>query len=725
MEPANSPESAFKTMCKYTLRFYDEDREQRFLLTNEPFRFLQMRSALIATSFLYAVLATIEYNFLHGQAHELASLIHLFNAVITMVFAAFLYKISSYNARTAIVMFAVTIMWLDHIYIVNIGGNHLGLEEFYLQVIWVWILSGLILRQAAKFVFVLLLIFEMVAYFNSAFLAPDAIEHQFFIFVSVIIGGLGAYLTELFKRRNFLSLERVSAQKEQMTQEAEKLNQLSQALKQSGDAILITNADAVVEYVNSTFSKLTGYAFEEIIGKTPKELNCVERDLDIQDVMREIDQDGTWDSLITAHRKDGSTYPALLTAAPVYDATGVITHYIYSHKDMTEHQRMEKRLQNSQKMDAIGTLVGGIAHDFNNNLAGITGNMYLLKKLVEDNPEALRMLNTMNKLAYSTAKTVKHLLAYTRRGIVDFHNFDFSEVANHQMAMLSAGLPPTIELSYDHKSAEHLSIRGDSNLLLSAFVNLLDNAQDAVANAKHPKIKVSIEKWSADKGFKRRNPDIHENSFVRVCVEDNGCGIDADVLPRIFEPFFTTKDVDKGTGLGLSMVIGAVQSHHGVIEVRSEVGRGATFYMYLPLFETDVLEKPIDKSEEEVAFASNQNTVLVVDDNAEVLRVVSSVMSQLGYEVIQANDGLEAVEVFNERHDEISLVILDIVMPKMNGIEVRKVIREKDAKTKVLFLTGYDPEQHENFNELHTEEIMMKPFRISELSQKVKELLSS
>lgn len=725
MESVNASESVFDVMNKYTLRFYDESLEQRFLLANEPMRIFQMRFALIITSFLYAVLATIDYNVLPMPVQELGTSIHLFNSVVIMVFAALLFKASSYNTRTAIVMVAVTITWLDHIYFVNSSGIHTGFEEFYLQLIWVWILSGLIMRQAAKLIFVLLLIFEIVIYFNPTFVSPDSIVHQFFILVSIIIGGLGAYLTELYKRKNFLSLERVSDQKEQLVKEADKLDRLSQALKQSGDAILITDNEAVVEYVNTTFLKLTGYSSEELIGKSPKELNCVDRDIDIQDVMREVAQEGTWDSLIRAHRKDGSTYPALLSAAPVYDNAGAITHYIYSHKDMTEHQRMENQLRNSQQMDAIGTLVGGIAHDFNNNLAGITGNMYLLKRTVADNPEALAMIDTMNKLAYSTAKTVKQLLAYTRRGILDFDTFDFSKMVNHQMALLRADLPSTIELSYEHISAEPLLVRGDSNLLLNAFVNLLNNARDAVANAKYPKIKVSIEKWTADKGFKRRNPDINEKSFVRVCIEDNGCGIDAEVLPRIFEPFFTTKDVDKGTGLGLSMVIGAVQSHHGVIEVRSKAGRGATFYVYLPLSETDNTTKSNDKNGEDVVFASAQNTVLVVDDNAEVLRVVSALMSQLGYEVIQAKDGLEAVEIFDERHDEISLVILDIVMPKMNGIEVKKVIKEKKAQVKVLFLTGYDPDQHENHEELQSEEVMMKPFRVSELSQKVKELLSS
>jgi len=504
----------------------------------------------------------------------------------------------------------------------------------------------------------------------------------------------------------------------------EKLRKLSQAVEQAGESILITDKEGTIEYVNPSFTKITGYAAEEVLGRNPNMLKSGEQAGEYYDrLWKTICNGEVWQSSIVDRRKDGSRFPSMLSISPINDSNGQITHYVGIQQDMTEHELLEAKFRQSQKMEALGTLVGGIAHDFNNMLTGMAGNLYLAKERVADFPDVVEKLDAVEKLSYRAAAMIKQLMIFARKGSVEKKPFGLTAFLKETCKLHAVSIPGSISFRTEFCHDE-LVVSGDTTQLQQVLLNLLNNARDAVAGMPDPAISLTVEQVEADESFMIGHSLTGSRSFAHLVVKDNGSGISDAYKDHIFEPFFTTKEVGAGTGLGLAMSYGTIQAHGGILEVDSTLGNGSSFHIYLPI----IAERNIESESgyfTEVA-SGNGEFILIADDDAGVRASSKDVLEKLGYRVLEASDGLEAVAVFTANRESISLVIMDIIMPKLGGLQAAERIRALCPDAKVVFSTGYDKERLLK-GEMPSDEsvFLYKPYSVQNFSQMVREQLGS
>jgi len=506
-------------------------------------------------------------------------------------------------------------------------------------------------------------------------------------------------------------------------QESEReIRSLSAAVSQSSDAILIFDPDGVMTYANAAFERMTGYLAQDIIGSNPTMNNQQAWPL-THALWGIITSAETFESKLTERRKDGGFFPAIVSVSPILDAQGNIERHLACMKDMSEYETLLAEFNQAQKMEAIGTLVGGIAHDFNNTLAAIGGNLYLAKNRAVSIPDVVKKITTVEQLCSHAGGMIQQLLTFARKSMTDMKVLRISSFLKEILKIHQISIPENIAFTYDIKTSD-LYIRGDISLLQQVIMNILNNARDAVQDATNPCVSVSLETSSVDKIFRQQHADLDASDCACITISDNGSGIDECDMAHIFEPFFTTKSVDKGTGLGLAMAYGAIQSHGGVIQVDSSAGKGATFRIYLPLLEKPE-HQPVQQTSQQMARGHGE-TILLVDDNKSIIKAGAAVLESLGYKVLTAMDGYEAVEVYRSHKQVIVLAILDIVMPKLGGIEAAQSIRSLNPDAKILFSTGYDPGSlYRQSGQPDAANILKKPFTVHELSHVVRESIDS
>lgn len=508
------------------------------------------------------------------------------------------------------------------------------------------------------------------------------------------------------------------------TKKAEgELRKFSRIVEQADESIIVANRKGVIEYVNPAFTRISGYSAEEVIGKTPTILRSGAQDESFYKQFWETIGSGeSWKGSVVDRCKDGTYYPTLLSVSPIHDELGVINHYVGIQQDLTEYKRLEEQFLQAQKMDAMGTLVGGIAHDFNNMLAAIHGNVYLAKLKLNDKEVVSKKLQEIEQLSMQAAEMVRQLLTFARKDTVCMSSFSFTSFMKEGFKLAESAIPENIKRQC-HICSEELIIKGDATQLQQALINLLNNARDAVADVSHPKIVCSLRRYVASDKFAKEHPDLAGEQYAHLSVSDNGYGITKDRLNKVFEPFFTTKESGKGTGLGLAMVYGAVKTHAGHVEVESEVGEGTTFHIYLPLNEKST---ETEFEMEMVTAEGHGETVLLADDEESVRKVTSEVLKNMGYRVLEARDGEEAWLLFESNRDDISLIITDIVMPKLGGVDLANHVREQLHDIPIIFITGYDKEKSLRLKSgIDQSIVLMKPFSIEKLSQSIQILIEA
>ena len=417
---------------------------------------------------------------------------------------------------------------------------------------------------------------------------------------------------------------------------------------------------------------------------------------------------------------DGEDHLVEIIKAKVVGQDEAVLGVIYLGVDITEQKKLEEQLLQSQKMEAIGTLVGGIAHDFNNTLAAIMGNLYLAKNQM-DKKEALNSrLNIIEDLSNHAAEMVKQLLTFARKDMVSTHPFSLTSFLNEEFKLSTSIIPENISYSMD-LSGEELTVHGDATQLQQVLINLLNNARDAVRDIHHPSIRCSLESFNVNADFRQRHPEIRGERLAHLKVEDNGMGVSKEDRGHIFEPFFTTKGVGEGTGLGLSMVYGSIQTHGGVIEVDSEIGEGTAFHIYLPLTQNDEV---VAERVEAIVVQGSGETILLVDDELSVRETTGEVLRELGYKVLLAEDGEDGLEKFEANSEGIDIVVSDAVMPRMGGLELARSVRKMNGAIPILIVTGYDKDWISQADAVDVE-TLFKPFSIVELSQLLRSLIES
>ncbi|ATX81352.1 PAS domain S-box-containing protein [Mariprofundus ferrinatatus] len=508
-----------------------------------------------------------------------------------------------------------------------------------------------------------------------------------------------------------------------MNASLEFLRKVSKTVEETGEAVLITDINGVIEYANPAFCRNTGYSLDEVIGKDPSILKSDTQDpAHYKALWEKIGRGEVWSGILIEKRKDGSEYPAMIRISPVHNDAGEITHFVSLQQDMTEQRKLEEQLLQAQKMEALGTLVGGIAHDFNNMLAALQGNV-CLAKMKMDNPDALsEKLDNIELLSVQAAEMVDHLLTFARKGRVEMHAIELDAFIKEGIKLGRSAIPENISFITD-VTDQSVMVNGDTTQLQQVLMNLLNNARDAVAGVEKPAIRITLERYQPSHRFQNAHPEVSGGQLVKLSVSDNGCGIPAEYIDKVYDPFFTTKGAGKGTGLGLAMVYGVVQSHGGILEIVSREGEGTAIHIYLPL-----LHEPREELSRVVhqAVAGEGETVLLVDDEQTVSVVVGEVLRTLGYQVVDIANGQEALDYFMTHRDEIDMVISDMVMPELGGPELVRRIRQLNSKIPAILISGYDAsgsiEEVEQFDNC---KLMSKPVAIVELSRMMRSMLGA
>lgn len=384
----------------------------------------------------------------------------------------------------------------------------------------------------------------------------------------------------------------------------------------------------------------------------------------------------------------------------------------------TERQKLEAQLLQAQKMEAIGHLAGGIAHDFNNMLQAIIGYASLLDMRVEeDSPLKTYVAEILNS-SEKSADLTKQLLAFSRKQIISPKQIDLNQLIQGMEKMLGRLIGEDVEFE-TYLANRDLSVVVDPGQIGQVLMNLCTNARDAMPDGGH--LSISTEAVQLGEDYIAANIIEKPGMYALISVTDTGVGMDDETRQKIFDPFFTTKEVGRGTGLGLSMAYGIIRQHNGHINVYSEMGKGSTFRIYLPLSET---VGEVTEAAAATMPRGGKETILVAEDNEEVRGLIRSVLEGFGYTVITAGDGEEALHKFRENEDRIKLVILDVIMPRKNGKEVYDEITRTNPGMKVLFSSGYTADVISTKGVLEGKmDFISKPVTPHDLLNKIREIL--
>jgi two-component system, cell cycle sensor histidine kinase and response regulator CckA len=423
---------------------------------------------------------------------------------------------------------------------------------------------------------------------------------------------------------------------------------------------------------------------------------------------------------VTLKDLEGNDHKLVVSGTPYFDARGRFKGAIGTYADVSELRKLEEQLQHSQKMEAIGTLAGGIAHDFNNILSGVLGYASMVKKHADPGSQLAHYGEMIERSAERGALLAGQLLAFSRKGKQFVKDVDVHQLVDEMVEILERTVDRKIEVSC-RKDADNYIVQGDPGQIQQVLMNLCLNAKDAMPRGG--RLVLSTRSVFLDEIFCRNDEGIVPGHFLQISVEDSGEGMTEQTKRRLFEPFFTTKEEGKGTGLGLSMVYGTVKSHGGVVKVYSEVGQGSVFVVLLPLKNDarhDVVLGP------QLRTTQGSGTILVVDDEEIIRRLLEEMLQEMGFRVITAQDGLEALEIYRELSSEIDVVIIDMIMPRLDGKETFLEMKKINPGVRVILSTGFtkDGAVQETLNH-GIVSFIQKPYRLEELSAAISQALSN
>lgn len=498
---------------------------------------------------------------------------------------------------------------------------------------------------------------------------------------------------------------------------------LAAAVEQANEAIMITDTDWVIEYVNPAFKKMTGYAPNEVIGTRPRlPLSSGNYEELFRDtIAKAIECDGHWAGRFTSKHRDGSTYEEDVTIRPICDESGAPKHYVVVRRDITREISLESELRQSQKMEAIGLLAGGIAHDFNNILQVVIGQGDLLLYALKPGDPMREDLERIVSAGKRGAALTRQLLAFSRKQSMSAQVMDVNRSIREVSKLLDRLIGEDIRLDIE-LHPELAPINADPAQIEQVLLNLAVNARDAMPHGGE--LRIITCNVCLDDSLARKHVDVQPGNYVHVAVEDTGIGMEPQVMARIFDPFFTTKEVGQGTGLGLSMTYGIIRQSGGHIFVHSEPGQGTRFEIYLPQVEAAV--SPNITPSDFTRLADAQKTILLAEDEPDVCDLVRMVLEQAGYKVLTANNGSEALLLARHYNGHIDLLLTDVVMPDKNGPELAQELLGERPTTRVLFMSGYTEHAVTQRNLLAPgTPLLNKPFSPAVLLPRVREVIES
>ncbi|MCX5874658.1 MAG: PAS domain S-box protein, partial [Deltaproteobacteria bacterium] len=445
-------------------------------------------------------------------------------------------------------------------------------------------------------------------------------------------------------------------------------------------------------YVSPSCERITGYSAEEFIGDPDLMHRIIHPDdrtemLDHFHNVRKVVPLAVDTMDFRIIRRDGETRWIGHACQPVYGQEGQTLGRRVSNRDITERKTLEAQLLQSQKMEAIGTLAGGIAHDFNNLLQAVMGYTELLMGRKKQGDPELDHLQKINNSGKRGADLVKGLMMFSRKVQPEFRPVDLNHEIVQVQKLLSHTIPKTIKIDL-RLSGELETVQADPSQMGQVLMNLGVNARDAMPDGGT--LTIETANLELDKDYCAVHLEVMPGPYVLLTVSDSGHGMEKETLSHIFDPFFTTKEVGKGTGLGLATAYGIVKQHGGHITCYSEPGLGTTFKIYLPAIQT---EKTSETQTEDVPIQRGTETILLVDDEEFLRELGTRLLNQYGYHVITASNGKEALEIYQREGESISLIILDLIMPEMDGRQCLGEILRIDPNAKVIIASRDSPDR--------------------------------
>ena len=499
-----------------------------------------------------------------------------------------------------------------------------------------------------------------------------------------------------------------------------RLDILNKAVEQSAEIFVVIGLDRRMNFANPAMENLYGVPMAEFIGKKPVLDNAGHVSPD--EIWEILNKGNIWAGVLNVENVNGSVFSIETTITPVRDDRGYISGYLIIGRDITRVLDMEKQLRQSQKMEAIGTLAGGIAHDFNNILSSIVGYAELYKTNRDDILKVDMFIREILNASRRARGLISQILTFSRQTEQEKIPIQPVHLITETMKLLRASLPASISASIDIREvieSESL-VMGDPTQLHQVIMNLCTNAAHAMSETGGA-LEVLLEDVDLDEEFVMVHPGIRPGPHVKLSVRDTGCGISMEDMERIFDPFFTTKPQGQGTGLGLSVVHGIINNMEGIITVKSEVGSGTEFAIYLPVVkETDLTPEDFDLMDR----PRGSGRVMVIDDEPNIAVIEREILESLGYAVETFSDSTAALDAFRERPDHFDVIITDYTMPGMPGLElVRKMKKIKGDIPIILCSSRFDILTDSMASELGIGYLLKKPVLSHELASCVSSVL--
>jgi two-component system, cell cycle sensor histidine kinase and response regulator CckA len=510
---------------------------------------------------------------------------------------------------------------------------------------------------------------------------------------------------------------------------------LQVTLSSIGDAVIATDLSRRINFMNPAAEALTGWTTAQAANQPLNEVfRTLAKDADKPDENSlaqgtDIETDSpTKANQVTLITRDGTEKWISYNQSPICNQMGETTGEVLVLRDMTERRQAEEALQHTeaqllqaQKMEAVGRLAGGVAHDFNNLLTAIIGYSQLMQSQLEPNSPMLRDLDEISKAGKRAAALTSQLLAFSRKQVLQPKVLDLNAIVANTSRMLSRLIGEDIKFRTTLDPGLK-QVKADPGQMEQVLMNLAVNARDAMPDGGS--LSIETANTYLDETYAEQHVDVQPGHHIMLAVSDNGCGMDTKTLAKIFEPFFTTKEQGKGTGLGLATVYGIVKQTGGHIWVYSEPDKGTTFKVYLPQVEDEEPALPVLMPSASLPLGTE--TVLLAEDDLQVREFASRVLQGLGYRVLEAANGNEALQVAGQTAGAIDILLTDVVMPQIGGKNLSEKLKWERPEIKVLFLSGYTADSIVHHGVLDEGVAFLhKPFNSDDLARKVRAVLDT
>ncbi|SDN70628.1 PAS domain S-box-containing protein [Desulfonauticus submarinus] len=532
----------------------------------------------------------------------------------------------------------------------------------------------------------------------------------FIIFVLLILL-YEFFFLRIFQNREFISkLKQIIKEKDQVQHN---LTIMAKAIEEAGESIVITDNKGHIKYVNTTFSKLTGYEKKEVLGKRPSILKSGQHSNKFYKNLWETIYSGKiWKGEFVNKKKNGEIYYEDAIIVPIQDKNNNISNFVGIKKDITEEKKLHEQIIHLHKVKSIGILAGGIAHDFNNMLLSIQGYLDLsLSKLGKNSPVYPYLLKMVSVLTKSK-NLVNELLILSKKQHLRLINLNINEVILDFIDILKHSIPSEITITTNLEEKIWI-IKGDKPKLEQVILNLILNAKDAI----YSKGQITITTQNIS-NFKNKST----TKYICLSISDTGKGIKQKDLAHIFEPFFTTKK--GGTGLGLSVVYKIIKEHKGYIEVETNKPRGTTFKIYIPAFFEKKQHTKTKSENVQFKEPNPKSKILIVEDDKDILEIIELSLIEQGYKVHSALNANQAKEIFKKQNNDFDLIISDMLLPDQNGLDLVQELIKLNSKVKIILNSGYtDYKKHLPIIKQKGFTFLQKPYSLKKLLEEIQNLI--